>query len=143
MKSVGSVKSSFFVRKEIDHTAAFTIDRYPLKNSAILDSGTTIHIFNEISRFTNFRTADPRDFVCVKQKQKTFSVKVQPNVSTKWKYVQSQQVYFFRRTGALELSPTLFLLGSSVGTGAVELSSTSFCSSATDSKSLFCEVMLG
>src|ERR1700722_20653173 len=63
MKSVGSVKSSFFVRKAIDHTAAFTIDRYPLKNSAILDSGTTIHIFNEISRFTNFRTADPRDFV--------------------------------------------------------------------------------
>src|SRR5487761_55819 len=63
MKSVGSVKSTFFVRKAIDHTAAFTIDRYPLKNSAILDSGTTIHIFNEISRFTNFRTADPRDFV--------------------------------------------------------------------------------
>jgi len=63
MKSVGSVKLSFFVRKAIDHTAAFTIDRYPLKNSAILNSGTTIHIFKEILRFTNFRTADPRDFV--------------------------------------------------------------------------------
>jgi hypothetical protein len=48
------------------------------------------------------------------------------------------------RTGAPELSPTSFLLWSSVRTaGAVELSSTSFCSSATDSKSLFCEVMLG
>ena len=63
MRSVGSVKSSFFVRKTIDHAAAFTVEHYPLKNSAILDSGTTIHIFNEISRFNNFRTADPGDFV--------------------------------------------------------------------------------
>ena len=29
-----------------------------LKNSAILDSGTTIHIFNEISRFLNFQSAE-------------------------------------------------------------------------------------
>ena len=36
---------------------------YPLKNSAILDSGTTIHIFNQISRFQNFRTANPDDYV--------------------------------------------------------------------------------
>ena len=43
MSSVGSVKSSFFVRKTIDHAAAFTVEHYPLKNSAILDSGTTIH----------------------------------------------------------------------------------------------------
>src|SRR6202161_4573216 len=63
MRSVGSVKSSFFVRKTIDHAAAFTVEHYPLKNSAILDSGTTIHIFNEISRFNNFRAADPGDFV--------------------------------------------------------------------------------
>jgi hypothetical protein len=36
---------------------------YPLKNSAILDSGTTLHIFNQISRFHNFRTANPDDYV--------------------------------------------------------------------------------
>jgi hypothetical protein len=40
------------------------VDRYPLKNSAILSSGTTIHMFNEITRFINprIRTADPGDF---------------------------------------------------------------------------------
>jgi hypothetical protein len=42
---------------------SFSLTEYPLKNSAILDSGSTIHIFNEISRFLNFRTADPGDFV--------------------------------------------------------------------------------
>jgi Reverse transcriptase (RNA-dependent DNA polymerase) len=42
---------------------AFSTEQYPLKNSAILDSGTTIHIFNEISRFLNFRSADHGDFV--------------------------------------------------------------------------------
>ena len=59
---MGSIKSAFFVRKQLDK-AAFTVDQYPLKNSAILDSGTTIHIFNELSRFNEFRTADPGDFV--------------------------------------------------------------------------------
>lgn len=34
-----------------------------MKNSAILDSGTTIHIFNEITRFLDFRTAPDGDFV--------------------------------------------------------------------------------
>jgi len=34
-----------------------------MKNSAILDSGTTIHIFNEITRFLDFRTAPDVDFV--------------------------------------------------------------------------------
>jgi hypothetical protein len=62
MRSVGSVKSAFFVRK-ILHQGAFSIEQYPLKNSAILDSGTTIHIFNEISRFLNFRSAEYGDFV--------------------------------------------------------------------------------
>jgi hypothetical protein len=57
---MGSFKSAFFVRKML---GAFSIDQYPLKNSAILDSGTTIHIFNEITRFVNFRSADPGDFV--------------------------------------------------------------------------------
>ena len=43
--------------------AALSIDQYPLKNSSILDSGTTIHIFNEITRFLNFRQAPDGDFV--------------------------------------------------------------------------------
>ena len=43
--------------------AALAIDQYPLKNSSILDSGTTIHIFNEITRFLNFRSATDGDFV--------------------------------------------------------------------------------
>ena len=34
-----------------------------MKNSAILDSGTTLHIFNQISRFLNFRAALEGDFV--------------------------------------------------------------------------------
>jgi Reverse transcriptase (RNA-dependent DNA polymerase)/GAG-pre-integrase domain len=43
--------------------AAFSIDQYPLKNSAILDSATTIHIFNQITRFIDFRTAPDGDFL--------------------------------------------------------------------------------
>ena len=42
---------------------ALSINNYPLKNSAILDSGTTLHIFNQISRFLNFRAAPEGDFV--------------------------------------------------------------------------------
>lgn len=41
--------------------AAFATGNYPLRNSAILDSGATIHVFNQISRFLNFRTANPND----------------------------------------------------------------------------------
>jgi Reverse transcriptase (RNA-dependent DNA polymerase) len=63
MRNIGKVNSAFFIQKLIDKGAAFSIEKYPLKNSAILDSGTTIHIFNEIARFLNFRTADPGDFV--------------------------------------------------------------------------------
>src|SRR6267378_1861609 len=63
MRNVGKIDSAFFVRKLIDKRAAFSVEKYPLKNSAILDSGTTIHIFNEVARFLNFRTADPGDFV--------------------------------------------------------------------------------
>ncbi|KJZ70533.1 hypothetical protein HIM_10077 [Hirsutella minnesotensis 3608] len=43
--------------------SAFAITQYPLKNSALLDSATTLHIFNEISRFNNFRAALPGDYV--------------------------------------------------------------------------------
>jgi hypothetical protein len=36
---------------------------YPLKNSTILDSGTTLHIFNNLLRLMNFRKAPDGDFV--------------------------------------------------------------------------------
>ena len=45
--------------------AAVPIDQYPLKNSSILDSATTIHIFNEIARFIDFHTAPDGDFLWV------------------------------------------------------------------------------
>ena len=41
-----------------------TTDEYPLLKSSILDSGTTLHIFNDLSRFYNLRKA-PRDHVIV------------------------------------------------------------------------------
>jgi hypothetical protein len=63
LRIAGTVKSSFFVKKAIDQAMPFSVENYPLKNSTILDSASTIHIFNEISRFTDFRTADPGDFV--------------------------------------------------------------------------------
>jgi hypothetical protein len=60
VRSVGKCTAAFVtVRSE----TAFSIAQYPLKNSAILDSGTTIHIFNEISRFLHFRTSPQGDFV--------------------------------------------------------------------------------
>jgi hypothetical protein len=37
--------------------------QYPLKNSAILDSGTIIHMFNEIARFIDFKSASNGGFV--------------------------------------------------------------------------------
>jgi hypothetical protein len=36
---------------------------YPLKLSTILDSGTTLHIFNDLSRFHNFRKAPRHECV--------------------------------------------------------------------------------
>ncbi|KAH7471650.1 hypothetical protein FOMA001_g13746 [Fusarium oxysporum f. sp. matthiolae] len=43
--------------------AAFNCAPYPLRHSAILDSGSTIHIFNEVCRFLNYRPAPSGDFV--------------------------------------------------------------------------------
>lgn len=37
--------------------------QYPLKASVILDSGATLHIFNDIRRFTNYQEAPPGDLV--------------------------------------------------------------------------------
>ena len=60
MRSVGKCAAAFVTACS---KTAFSIAHYPLKNSAILDSGTTIHIFNEISRFLHFHTAPQGDFV--------------------------------------------------------------------------------
>jgi hypothetical protein len=59
VQGVGTTKASFYTIKGV----AFLINNYPLKNSAILDSGTTLHIFNQISQFLNFRAALESDFV--------------------------------------------------------------------------------
>jgi GAG-pre-integrase domain len=58
VRGVGRCEGTFLTREP-----TFSIAQYPLKNSAILDSGTTIHIFNEISRFLRFRPAESSDFV--------------------------------------------------------------------------------
>ena len=42
-----------------------SMSEYPLKNLAILDSGTTDHVFNEISQFNNFTTAPEGDYLWV------------------------------------------------------------------------------
>jgi hypothetical protein len=64
VRRVGTVQSSFFAREGKDNDyASFSTDVYPLKNSAILDSATTIHIFNEITRFLDFKTANLGDYV--------------------------------------------------------------------------------
>ena len=50
---------AFYADKAIQDSEA----TYPLKNSAILDSGTTIHIFNNPNHIYNLRPALPRDFI--------------------------------------------------------------------------------
>jgi hypothetical protein len=54
------------VQTDLTYTRAsnrYILRQYPLKNSAILDSGTIIHMFNEIARFINFKPAPDGDFV--------------------------------------------------------------------------------
>ena len=55
------VKATYLVMRSF--IAAFNCAPYPLKHSAILDSGSTIHIFNEICRFLDYRPAPFGDFV--------------------------------------------------------------------------------
>jgi hypothetical protein len=43
--------------------ASFGTDTYPLKNSYILDSGSTIHITNDRTRLYNFREATTADYL--------------------------------------------------------------------------------
>ena len=61
MREVGRCPSSFYVSQA--RGASFSIAQYPLRNSAILDSGTNIDVFNEISRFLNFHAAPDGDFL--------------------------------------------------------------------------------
>jgi hypothetical protein len=55
------VKATYLVMHNF--IAAFNCAPYPLRHSAILDSGSTIHIFNEVCRFLNYRPAPSGDFV--------------------------------------------------------------------------------
>ena len=59
---IGRATASFFLDKSVI-LATFSINQYPLKNSSILDSGTTIHIFNNFARIKNIHPANPGDFV--------------------------------------------------------------------------------
>jgi len=56
-REIGRETASFFLQ------AAFSVNQYPLKNLSILDSGMTIHIFNNLARIRNIRPANPGDFV--------------------------------------------------------------------------------
>jgi hypothetical protein len=46
-----------------------TVQSYPLKNSAILDSATTIHIFNKITSFLDFKTVNLGDYLWAGEKK--------------------------------------------------------------------------
>src|SRR5208337_4121026 len=49
--------------------AVFNSSLYPLKNLAVLNSGTTLYIFNKINRFLNFRPVLKGDYVFVRDFQ--------------------------------------------------------------------------
>ncbi|EED19147.1 hypothetical protein TSTA_024690 [Talaromyces stipitatus ATCC 10500] len=53
--------ATFYVAFTLAVGAAMSITKYPLKNSAILDSGSTLYVFNKIARFINFRRAPDID----------------------------------------------------------------------------------
>ena len=57
-KLVGEVNANFITESAF-HSAVASI----LKNLSILDSGTTIHVFNNLSRFSNFRKAPRREYL--------------------------------------------------------------------------------
>jgi len=42
-----------------------TIGLYSLRNSAILDSGANVHVFNQLSRFRDFHRAEPGDYIAM------------------------------------------------------------------------------
>ena len=45
------------------YEAVFGVGNYPLKDAAILDSGTTLHIFNDEKWFRNIQPAPLGDYV--------------------------------------------------------------------------------
>src|SRR5205809_2479621 len=49
--------------------SAMSVTQYPLRNSALLNTGSTLDIFNEISRFLNFRTASYGDFLWAEEQK--------------------------------------------------------------------------
>jgi hypothetical protein len=57
---VGSIEEASFIAIKASFSTRST---YPLLLSAILDSGTTIHIFNQEERFFNKRPALPDDYI--------------------------------------------------------------------------------
>ena len=58
-------KGSFLAISAILNYTSFRISVYLLKYLVILDSRTTLYIFNEISCFNNFRTVLLGDFVFI------------------------------------------------------------------------------
>ena len=59
-KLVRQAGVAFYVN---DHTDTMDHNQYPLKNSAILNSRSTDHVFNEIAHFLNYCTAPDHNFL--------------------------------------------------------------------------------
>ncbi|OJD23079.1 hypothetical protein ACJ73_05566 [Blastomyces percursus] len=62
IKKVGEKGVCFFVGGKTAFNAG-NKDSYPLQHSTLLDSGSTEHVCNEISRFLNFQAASAGDFL--------------------------------------------------------------------------------
>ena len=62
VKVVGVAEAAFLVKYSKEHSSFITNSDYSLCKSTLLDSATTIDIFNDISRFVHFRKA-PRNHV--------------------------------------------------------------------------------
>jgi hypothetical protein len=63
VKKEGSIEEEEWVR--LFREAGLTASTYGLRNAAILDSGATIHIFNEIVRFSHYRTEPTGDVIII------------------------------------------------------------------------------
>ena len=64
LQKIDKDKASFYVQSSSICTwAALAINQYSLKNFSILDSDTTIHIFNKITQFLNFQSASYENFM--------------------------------------------------------------------------------
>ena len=59
LRNINKIESVFFIQKTVFLMKSF----YSLKNLIILNSDSTIHVFNEIICFLNFQTAQPDDFL--------------------------------------------------------------------------------